>query len=173
MRRALWLPVTALAAVTAWAGALAGGVRVNWTPSLPVGLWSLAPAPKALRAGHIAEFCLPPAVAALAIERRYVGAGRCPDGSMPLLKPVAAVAGDTVEVTASDVLVNGRQVVPAGIARDSQARPMTPVPPGQYRVAEGQAWLLSAYNPNSFDSRYWGPIPASLVLRVAHPLLTF
>jgi len=38
------------------------------------------------------------------------------------------------------------------------------------RLESGELFLLSVTNPASFDSRYFGPIPASAVLGVAHPL---
>lgn len=173
MKRALWLPAVALAAVVAWSVALAAGVRVNWTASLPVGLWLLDEAPTDPHRGQVLEFCLPAEIAALAQARGYVGTGACPDGTMPLLKPAEAIPGDVVEISAGEVRVNGRFIVPAGLDRDTSGRALKPAAPGRYVVPPGEVWMLSSYAVNSFDARYWGPIPMTRVLRSATPLLTF
>ncbi|MBI3531959.1 MAG: S26 family signal peptidase, partial [Burkholderiales bacterium] len=38
---------------------------------------------------------------------------------------------------------------------------------------DGELFLLSATNPASFDSRYFGPIAASAVIGSAQPLWTW
>jgi len=38
------------------------------------------------------------------------------------------------------------------------------------QLRPGELFLLSATNPASFDSRYFGPISASAVIGVAHPV---
>lgn len=172
MRPARWLPVSALAIALAVGAGLAAGVRPNLTPSLPVGLWMTGPIQQ-VRRGMAVEFCLPPDAARLATERGYIGTGFCPDGTMELLKPIAALPGDEVEITDTSIRVNGRFVVPAGQSRDSQGRPLSPMAPGLYRVAAGEVWALSDYAPASFDSRYWGPVPIATLRREARPLLTF
>ena len=42
--------------------------------------------------------------------RGYIPAGSCPGGSEPLVKPIAAMAGDVVAVSAAGVAVNGQAV---------------------------------------------------------------
>ncbi|MFC0389141.1 conjugative transfer signal peptidase TraF [Muricoccus vinaceus] len=167
-----WLPVTCAALLAGWCGALAAGVRPNLTPSLPRGLWSLAEAPAELQRGDVVEFCLPHDVAVFAYDRGYLGHGLCGDGMMPLLKPVAAIPGDVVEIGEDGVRVNGIPVVPRGLTQDSQGRPLEPLAPGRYAVQPGDVWLLSGYERRSFDSRYYGAVPRSSVLRTATPLWT-
>lgn len=166
------LPLSGAALLVGWCGALAAGVRPNLTPSLPRGLWTVAEAPADLQRGQVVEFCLPHDVAVFAFVRGYIGRGLCPDGAMPLLKPVAAIPGDEVEVGDSSVRVNGIPVVPPGLTEDSEGRPLQPLAPGRYRVQPGEVWLLSAYERRSFDSRYWGGLPREFVLRTARPLIT-
>jgi type IV secretory pathway protease TraF len=50
---------------------------------------------------------------------------------------------------------------------------LRPWPEGVYRVEEGTIWVLSTYNISSYDSRYFGPIELSSVLRYGHPVWQF
>lgn len=169
-----WLRGT-VALVAAAGMAAAAGVRVNWTPSLPVGLYAKREAPEGAtpRRGVIVEACLPSGAAAFALKRGYVGPGPCPSGTMPLLKPAAAVHGDTVDIAEDGVRVNGTLVAGPGLEQDSQGRPLPPLVPGTYAVVPGTVWILSDHDPRSFDSRYFGPVPVESVRASARPLLTF
>ncbi len=150
----------------------AAGLRVNATPSMPLGLWRLGPVPGSLRAGEIVVVC-PPDSAAFreALDRGYMAHGACPAGYEPLIKPVAAVAGDLVMVAADGVAVNGEPVPgTAPLARDTAGRPLLAVPVGSHRVASGELWLLSGHVRESWDSRYFGAVPAAGVQGVARPV---
>ena len=76
------------------------GLRFNLSPSLPAGIYATTRAP----AGLI-EFCPEEPYASLAVERGYRDGGTCPDGAMPLLKPIVAKAGDVVDVSARGIAV--------------------------------------------------------------------
>ena len=161
------LPAAALALVGAGA---CGLLRVNLSESVPVGLYAVHPgAPP--RRGMLAVACLPDALGREGVARGYLQSGGCPGGAEPVLKPVAAVAGDTVDVDAAGLAVNGVPAVPPGLARDSRGRATAAVPPGRYPVPSGAVWLLSAHSPHSWDGRYWGPLPADAVRGEAWPLL--
>lgn len=156
-------------------GAGATGLRVNATASMPRGLWRVAPAAGPIPRGAIVSLCLPQGpLLRLALRRGYLGAGPCPGGAEPLLKPVAAIAGDVVRVTAAGIAVNGT-LLPnsAALKQDSAGRPLRPVPPGTWRVAPGAVWLVSTYAARSFDSRYFGPVPVSAVHGTARPVWVF
>jgi type IV secretory pathway protease TraF len=43
---------------------------------------------------------------------------------------------------------------------------------GRYLVAPGELWLVSTRLPNSWDSRYLGPITIAQVRAVARPIWT-
>ena len=148
------------------------GFRVNTTTSMPVGVWRVTLLPADLRRGEVVTVCLPDGdVARLAAERGYVPAGSCPDGREPLIKPVAAVAGDLVRVTRAGVSVNGIDVDgTAPLDRDTAGRPLQAFPAGAQQVQPGQVWLLAGFSRNSFDSRYYGPVPVGSVQSVAHPV---
>lgn len=152
--------------------ARAAGLRVNETASMPRGLWRVIAADAPLRRGEIIAAC-PPDTRAIreAVVRGYIPAGACPGGTVPLLKPVAAVAGDVVTVTPAGIAVDGRPVEnTAPLGRDSAGRMLRSVPPGTYLVAGGEIWLLSGRDPRSFDSRYFGAVSVRNVQGVARPL---
>jgi conjugative transfer signal peptidase TraF len=144
------------------------GIRVNASPSLPIGLYVVDSGSNS----QLVEFCPSQPYAALANSRRYRDAGRCSDGGTPLLKPIVAREGDEVVVTAQGVSINGSQLPnSAARTRDTAGRPLTPWPFGTYRVQAGTMWVVSSYEARSFDSRYFGPIRQSQVLDHVRPLL--
>lgn len=144
------------------AGWLAG-LRLNLTASLPVGLY-LASGAAPVR-GSIVLACLPPAVADFARERGYVPRGdACPGGVVPVGKSILAIAGDTVAVTPTGLLVNGAPVPNSqALEADRKGRPLPRVAVGTYVVAPGELWVLSRYSRFSFDSRYFGAVQAGQV----------
>ena len=144
------------------------GIRINCSPSLPLGLYKEATDGRAL----LIEFCPEEPSARLAAIRGYRSNGNCPDGAGPLMKPVVASAGDVVEVSDRGIAVNGL-LLPntAPKTKDSQGRPMEPWPYGEYRVTSGFVWVASSYNPWSFDSRYFGPLPVGIIRRHLKPFL--
>ena len=62
----------------------ASGLRINPTPSLPKGVYRIAPGEPAK--GDFVTFCLRGEFAELARERGYLQAGSCESGLRPLLK---------------------------------------------------------------------------------------
>jgi conjugative transfer signal peptidase TraF len=133
------------------------GLRVNATPSLPVGFYIETTAPSSL-----IEFCPPEPAASFAAQRGYRNEGSCPDGASPFLKPVVARAGDTVDLTPAGIVVNSRFLpFTAPRATDTKGRALQHYPFGRYSVEPGTVWVASSYNPRSFDSRYFGPILVS------------
>jgi conjugative transfer signal peptidase TraF len=154
--------------------ALAGvaGLRVNATASMPRGIWRVeAPGPQVER-GEIVSVCLPESAAIREAARRgYIPVGACPGGYEPLVKPVAAIAGDLVSVTAHGIAVNGEPVADtAQLDEDSDGRPLRPIPAGVYSVPAGAVWLLSGHDPRSFDSRYFGAVPTANIQGIARPV---
>lgn len=120
--------------------------------------------------------CLPPdsGAAQLAIERDYLPAGQCPGGFAPLLKQLVAIPGDVItltddQVSINDVLLRGSRA----LSEDSAGRPLVPYPRGTYRVPPNEYWLFAVNLPQSFDSRYFGPVPKSSVLTSLLPVVTF
>jgi conjugative transfer signal peptidase TraF len=156
------------------AGCRQAGLWINTTDSLPMGLWRQA-TDQAVRPGDVVLLCLPATPATeLGQARGYIAPGACPTGQEILLKPIAAGAGDVVRVSPSGVSVNGLPIANSTqLADDSRGRPLPDYPAGTYRVPVGEIWLVSPHNPRSFDSRYFGPVPASLVRSTVRPVWVF
>jgi conjugative transfer signal peptidase TraF len=159
--------LSALVVGILFAGARVLGIRVNFSPSLPVGLYQVASDPGAT----LVEFCPAEPFASMANARGYRQPGNCPDGGSPLMKPVVAPAGDSVQVSARGISVNGKAIPnSAPLQKDTADRPLTSWPVGTYRVQPGTVWVVSDYHPRSFDSRYFGPISEALIRNRLRPL---
>jgi conjugative transfer signal peptidase TraF len=157
--------IIAAAAVTLMMGATAWPPPVlivwNTTASLPVGLYVVARGTP--RRGDLLVIQLPAAVEALAVSRTILLR------HTPVLKPVAAVAGDLVCRWGAVVTINGR-VAAIARRRDGHDRDL-PVWQGCRRLSASHVFILASH-PDSFDSRYYGPLHLRLTRGVAHPLLT-
>ena len=167
--RVVWWLASSVALLAA--GRLAGR-RLNLTGSLPVGLYMAGGA--APVRGALVLVCLPSEVAAFARARGYVPrGGACPGGGLPIGKPVLAIAGDTITVTPTGLLVNGAPVPNSrALAVDRKGRPLPQLPTGRYVVRPGTVWILSSYSPFSFDSRYFGAVETAQVRAIVRPLWT-
>ncbi len=171
-RRHAAICTVAGAVLGVFAVAQAAGLRINATPSMPVGLWLVTATTLSPGRGEIVAVCLPDSDPAReAFHRGYTGAGSCPGGPEPLVKPIAAIGGDVVDGSAVGIAVNGTPISnPASLSRDEAGRPLQRVPAGLYRVPSGELWLLSGHDPRSFDSRYFGAVPITGVRGIASPV---
>jgi type IV secretory pathway protease TraF len=124
--------------------------------SVPIGLYRLGPRRPSM--GDLAVIRLPEAVGRLAATRGCLRAGAL------LIKPVVAGAGDLVCRDGPVVAINRRTVAHAK-PTDAAARPL-PAWSGCIRLAHTQVFVLSA-DPDSFDSRYFGPLDRTHVLGTA------
>jgi conjugative transfer signal peptidase TraF len=180
-RKALKHRQTALTAIAASAiglGCVAfvfafGGYRINTTPSFPLGLWRIEPLPGQAAKGDTVFICLPPNSPSIepGLERGYLPRGLCPGGLAPLIKTIAATSGANVAIERGQVFINGVELAHSSImAKDGDGRPMVPFAGGQ--IPAGFVFLHSDFVA-SYDSRYFGPVPASGILGLAKPVLTF
>ena len=156
-----------LAAVVTWFA----GLRVNLSASMPIGFYRVSRGRPVKGAMVLA--CLPAGVAVFARSRGYVPNGRCPGATAPIGKVVLAMVGDSVEVTAEGLLVNGRPLKNTKpLAVDAAGRPLRRFPDGTYIAGPDEVWLYSPYSKRSFDSRYFGPLPVSSIRNRVLPLWT-
>jgi conjugative transfer signal peptidase TraF len=119
----------------------------NASESAPIGLYAVFPADE-VRPGDTVIAWPPESARALAAERRYLPI------NVPLVKRVAAAAGDRVCAAGEALWVNGRLEV---LRRDADgAGRLLPWWTGCHDLREGQYLLLMPGSPTSFDGRYFG-----------------
>lgn len=133
------------------------GFRLNWTVSLPRGIYRIVPGP--LQRDSLALICLPEAIARLGLERGYIAHGSCPGGVEQVGKRVVAMAGDVVSVMEDGVYVNG-ELIPDSkpLSVDSLGREMDQFRVNEQRLETGYMFVLSEH-VRGWDSRYYGPVP--------------
>ena len=168
-----WLGIGLFAALVFCAHAV--GLRINESPSLPIGVWRLSPLRDQVRRDDVVSFCPSDTVAFReAWPRGYLGTGLCEGGYEPLLKPIAAIEGDRVIRTDQGIRINGRLIANSKrLDHDGSGRPLPGNRVNDVIVAKGEVWVISSYNPLSFDSRYFGPVPVSNIEGLARPLFVF
>ncbi|THK33900.1 conjugative transfer signal peptidase TraF [Ensifer sp. MPMI2T] len=147
-----------------------GCYRLNLTPSEPLGLWRIVQAERPLQTGDLVFIC-PPATeqSREALGRGYLRRGLCAGGFAPLIKTVAALPGQHVDI-GPDVVIDGRFLAHSKLRRfDGEGRAIAAFSGGV--VPPGHLFLHSSF-ASSYDSRYFGPIPDSGLLGFARPVFT-
>ena len=146
------------------------GVRINTTPSYPLGIYRMTNAP--IEKGALVIFC--PADTAIfhqAKERGYIGSGFCLGGTGHMIKKIMATTHDMVEFTGAGVWVNGALLPNSTpMDKDAEGRSLSAVKADIATLDDHTVLLMSDYNPNSFDARYFGLMDKSQVVSVVRPL---
>jgi conjugative transfer signal peptidase TraF len=133
----------------------------NASASVPVGLYEIHPAGR-LTTGELLVVKPPAALAQFMASRRYLALG------VPLIKHVAALPGQIVCRSGRTIIVDG--IVEAeALDRDARGREL-PVWQGCRTVRSGDVFLMNAAVRDSFDGRYFGPVPDSTIIGSATPL---
>lgn len=134
----------------------------NASASAPRGLYLIMPH-AAITHGDMVLVALPDAPRRFAAARGYL-----PDG-VPILKRIAATTG--TEVCADDhaLTVAGHMVVRLAVDRAGHPLPRWI---GCRTLGSGEIFLLMPDVPDSFDSRYFGPVTTDRILGKARPLWT-
>ncbi|MFG1428874.1 conjugative transfer signal peptidase TraF [Roseixanthobacter glucoisosaccharinicivorans] len=147
------------------------GLRINMTRSFPLGLWRIEALDRPAAVGDRIFICPPVTVKfEQALERGYIRRGSCPGGLSPLIKTVAAIAGQQIDV-ADRVSIGGHPLPDSDVRHtDAAGHPLTPFAGGI--VPAGELYLHSNY-AGSYDSRYFGPVPSTGLLGLARPVFTF
>lgn len=135
----------------------------NATASVPTGLYHIR-GTASLQVGERVAIDPPPHL------RRFLAArGYLPDG-VPLLKEIAALPGDTVCRQGRSITINGEAAGSAHV-QDSRGRPL-PGWSGCTVIAADELFVMNRRAPDSFDGRYFGPLPRARVIGRASPVWT-
>ncbi|MDR6624489.1 S26 family signal peptidase [Caulobacter segnis] len=134
---------------------------LNTTASVPVGLYRVVPI-RTPQVGDLVVVTPEPGLADFLDEGGWLPRG------VPLIKPVAAVAGQTVCRRNQDLAIDGRTVARA-LLRDGRGGRL-PFWSGCRILGTGEVFLL-APAPASLDGRYFGITDGAQVQAKAHPLL--
>jgi conjugative transfer signal peptidase TraF len=127
----------------------------NASASVPTGPYLLQRL-DLLAAGDLVAVKPSTSLAAYMAERRYLPL------NTPLLKHLGALPGQTVCRDGFAVRIDGKTVAMA-LARDHLGRPL-PIWSGCRTLKPDQVFLLNARVPDSFDGRYFGPVPMSWLI---------
>jgi conjugative transfer signal peptidase TraF len=136
----------------------------NASPSVALGWYLLVPV-RRFADGTLVIARLPSAAARLAAQRDYLPT------TVPVVKRVAARHGELVCERSRILSIDGRPVARALVV-DSAGRPL-PAWSGCHTLGRGEYLLLGDRRPDSYDSRYFGPVMAGAILGRAIPLWTW
>jgi conjugative transfer signal peptidase TraF len=132
----------------------------NLSASAPIGLYRVVLG-NATR-GDLVLVHAPDSVRQLADERHYL------PSALPLVKRIAASRGDTVCAAENAIFIDGRRVAER-LTTDRLGRPL-PSWSGCQRLERDEIFLLMEGVADSFDSRYFGPIPTAAIIGRLVPL---
>lgn len=162
------LAVVALFSPTKGIATLKDHFVINTTSSMPIGIYTVTNKP--ISKGSIVGACVPESFSTLAKDRNYVGEGSCDNRLRPVMKHVAALSGDSVEVGLRGVSVNGHTIQNTRVLLHDAIGNPVPNQIGRHTVGRNEFWLISNSNTGCFDSRYFGPVTE--ILGVVEPLIT-
>lgn len=153
---------TALIAAPVWSRP---DIRFIWnaSASVPVGLYRIVPATR-IEVTDLAVVMPPAELTTFLDERGYL------PRRLPLIKRVLALSGTTVCRSGAEIIAYGT-TYGAARDRDTRGRPL-PAWQGCRTLRDGEAFFMNRDSPDSFDSRYFGPLPLSTIVGRAIPLWT-
>lgn len=134
----------------------------NASASAPVGLYRVGSGTPAR--GDLVLARPPGFVAYLADQRGYL------PRNIPLVKRLAALPDEHVCAFSNAIIIGG-EIVARRLKIDTQGRPL-PWWNGCRALAHNEVFLLGNEKNHSFDSRYFGPVPAENIIGRLVPLWT-
>lgn len=136
---------------------------INTTESFPRGIYRKEA--REFRKGDLVLVCPPDRpIFHDALGAGLLSPGLCPGGLGYLIKQVAATEGDVVEISPTGVTINGERLKNSRRQSIRLGHMELPVRRKLYKEV-----VLMSPHPLSFDSRYFGIIPASAVLTSLEP----
>lgn len=127
----------------------------NVTASAPIGLYAVRHDRGFVR-DDLVLVVPSPSIAKFAAQRGYLPAG------VPLVKRIAAMAGDTVCARANGIFIDS-QFVAARLSSDGEGR-LLPTWFGCRTLGQSEVFLLMEGVRTSFDGRYFGPANISQIV---------
>jgi conjugative transfer signal peptidase TraF len=150
-------------------GLIAVPTVVGWQPriiwnasaSVPLGLYVAAPTDH-IALGDLVLARPPGTLATFLAQRGYIARG------VPLLKHVAALPPQVVCAEGTAITVDSETVAHRRTA-DRLGR-VLPTWHGCHRLESGEVFLLNPAEPDSLDSRYFGPLLRTSIVARLHPV---
>ncbi|SMF44413.1 S26 family signal peptidase [Desulfovibrio gilichinskyi] len=144
------------------------GYRVNFTDSMPHGIYQIVPGK--LAKGDPVTFSLREdnPYFQISLDRKYLGLNT----NSPLLKILIGTAGDNIKISSTGVSVNN-MLLPLSRQKDS-ARCGRRLPALLHStiIPSAKGLAMSTYTENSFDGRYFGLVDVNQRQKVI-PVFTF
>ena len=138
---------------------------LNLTGSEPRGIYLQRPFDGTLHRGDLVFMKCPPGFEKFVYGREWL------PGGWPLLKTVRGIPGDCFCVSENEVSIEGKPFGPV-FSVDRQGLPL-PVLRGCRRVPAKHFLPIATGLDNSFDGRYFGAVPDSLIIGKAIPIVSF
>jgi signal peptidase I len=141
-------------------------IVINATPSAPQGLYRLIEHPEQdYRRGMVVVFPVPVALRPIVYGRHWLKSG------VPFLKEIQGLTGDRICIRENHLEVNERVIGPVfRVDRTGQALPQIT---GCFEVPPGYFFAANSTFAQSFDGRYFGALPLSIVRAEARALWIF
>lgn len=141
-------------------------IYFNYTESLPTGIYIAIPS-FGLRNFDTVAFAIDDNIYTLAKDREYLS----PSLARPYFIKKALVSGHHYEISEKGFYLD-HNYVGSVAQQDNRGRPLPHQEFGDYIVPEGKIIAFTPH-PQSFDSRYFGPVDTSKIETRVIPLLTF
>lgn len=145
------------------------GLRYNVSESYPAGLYRVDKSRFPV-VGELALFCPPDnAITQMALQRHYLKDGFCESGTVPLTKRLVAVPGDQVDLGPEGIRINRGPLIKntKHLIADSNGGELPSYESG--KIPPDSYFMISEYNPKSWDSRYFGPVGGSYIIGTVKP----
>lgn len=149
------------------------GLLMNYSDSVPLGVYRRVPAPSANRVFQYAGFCLPETTAKTVLKAGLeIVAGSCPGRLAPVLKPVICPSPEQPLIyDARGFSFQGKLL--ANTAPKECSRTGVQLCHYPFGVYRNGIWAVSDFNANSYDSRYFGPVAQDAIRFYAKPVCTW
>ncbi|MBI9112359.1 conjugative transfer signal peptidase TraF [Maridesulfovibrio ferrireducens] len=143
------------------------GYRVNFTESMPCGIYQIVPGKPAK--GNLVTFSLSEdnPYFQISLDRKYLGLNT----NSPLLKILTGTTGDNIKISSTGVSVNDMLLPRSRQKRSDNYGRQLPALLHSTIIPTAKGLVMSTHNENSFDGRYFGLVDVNQMQRVI-PVLT-